>query len=121
MKVLVVDDSATVRQIIKRTLNSLGLDNIIEADDGNSALTELRKDKIDLVLSDYYMPQMNGLDLLKAVRNDENLKDTPFIMMTVEGENDTVLEVVKAGVSDYIVKPFSTSALKERLERLFPD
>ena len=119
IKVLVVDDFATMRRIIKGSLNQLGFTNIIEADDGGTALTKLKKEDINLIISDCNMPNMSGLELLKAVRGDEKLRDITFIMVTGEDKRDKVLEVVKAGASDYIVKPFTPGALGKKLERLF--
>jgi len=119
IKVLVVDDFATMRRIIKGVLKQLGFKEIIEAEDGTAALEELRKEKVGLIVSDWNMPKMTGLDLLKAVRSDESLKDIPFIMVTAEGQKENVLEAVKAGVSNYIVKPFTPETLSEKLEKVF--
>jgi len=120
MKVLVVDDFATMRRIIKGVLKQLGFSNIIEAEDGNLALEELKKEEIGLIVSDWNMPNMSGLDLLKAVRGDENLKDTPFIMVTAEGQKESVIEAVKAGVSNYIIKPFTSETFGEKLKKVLP-
>lgn len=119
IKVLVVDDFATMRRIVKGVLKQLGFKEIIEAEDGTAALEELRKEKVGLIVSDWNMPKMTGLDLLKAVRSDESLKDIPFIMVTAEGQKENVLEAVKAGVSNYIVKPFTPETLSEKLEKVF--
>jgi two-component system chemotaxis response regulator CheY len=119
MKVLVVDDFATMRRIVKNILNQIGFKNIIEADDGSSALEVLKKDKVDLIMSDWNMPKMTGLELLKAVRSDESMKDMPFLMVTAEGQKDSVVQTVQAGVSDYIVKPFTADTVKEKLEKMF--
>ncbi|MBW1800360.1 MAG: response regulator, partial [Deltaproteobacteria bacterium] len=97
MKVLVVDDFATMRRIVKGVLKQLGFSNIIEAEDGSLALEELKKDQVGLIVSDWNMPNMTGLELLKAVRGDANLKDIPFIMVTAEGQKENVVEAVKAG------------------------
>ncbi|MDN5379654.1 response regulator [Thermodesulfobacterium sp.] len=118
LKVLVVDDFATMRKIIKNILTQLGFKNIFEADDGSSALELLKKEKIDLIISDWNMPKMNGLELLKAVRNDPNLKDTIFVMVTAEAQKDNVIEAIKHGVNQYIVKPFTPETLKEKLEKV---
>jgi two-component system chemotaxis response regulator CheY len=119
MKVLVVDDFATMRRIVKGVLKQLGFSDIIEAENGNSALDELKKEKVGLIVSDWNMPKMTGLDLLKAVREDEKLKSIPFIMVTAEGQKENVLEAVKAGVSNYIVKPFTPETFNEKLQKVF--
>ena len=118
MKVLVVDDFATMRFIIRWALKHLGFTNIIEADDGSAALRELKREKVGLILSDWKMPTMTGLDLLRAVRSDESLKDIPFIMVTAEGQTDNVLEAVKTGVSSYIVKPFAPETLEGQIRQV---
>lgn len=119
IKVLVVDDFATMRRIVKGVLKQLGFSNIIEAEDGTGAMDVLRKEKIGLVVSDWNMPKMTGLDLLKAIRADEDLKSTPFIMVTAEGQKENVIEAVKAGVDNYIVKPFTPETFSEKLEKVF--
>jgi two-component system chemotaxis response regulator CheY len=119
MKVLVVDDFATMRRIVKGVLRQLGFSNIIEAEDGSVALTELKKEKIGLIVSDWNMPNMTGLDLLKAVRGDGELKGIPFIMVTAEGQKENVIEAVKAGVSNYVVKPFTPETFGEKLQKVF--
>ena len=119
MKVLVVDDFATMRRIVKGVLKQLGFSNIVEAEDGTAALDALKKEKVGLIVSDWNMPKMTGLDLLKAVRGDEDLKQTPFIMVTAEGQKENVIEAVKAGVSNYIVKPFTPETFSEKLEKVF--
>ena len=119
MKVLVVDDFATMRRIVKNVLKQIGFTEIVEADDGSTALEVLRQTKIDLIVSDWNMPKVSGLDLLKAVRSDESLKATPFLMVTAEAQKDNVVQAVQAGVSNYVVKPFTAEALKEKLEKVF--
>ena len=119
MKVLVVDDFATMRRIVKNILNQIGFKNIIEADDGSTALEVLKKDKVDLIMSDWNMPKVTGLELLKAVRSDESMQDIPFLMVTAEGQKDSVIQTVQAGVSDYIIKPFTADTVKEKLEKMF--
>jgi two-component system chemotaxis response regulator CheY len=116
MKILVVDDFATMRRIIKNILTQLGFKNIIEADDGTTALGVLKSEKIGLIVSDWNMPKMTGLDLLKAVRADSN---TPFIMVTAEAQQDNIILAVKAKVSQYIVKPFTAETLAEKLNKIF--
>ncbi|MDH3392370.1 MAG: chemotaxis response regulator CheY [Desulfobulbaceae bacterium] len=119
MKVLVVDDFATMRRIVKNILVQLGFKNIIEADDGTSALEILQKEKVDLIISDWNMPKMTGLDLLKTVRADANLAATPFIMVTAEAQQDNIIAAVKAKVSQYIVKPFTADTLSEKMDKIF--
>ena len=119
IKVLVVDDFATMRRIVKGVLKQLGFTNIIEAEDGTNAFKELKKEKVGLIVSDWNMPNMTGLELLKEVRNDGNLKDIPFLMVTAEGQKDNVVEAVQAGVSNYIVKPFTPETFSAKLEKVF--
>ncbi len=119
MKILVVDDFATMRKIIKNILGQLGFKNIIEADDGTTAWEILQKEKVDLIISDWNMPKMSGLELLKKVRSDERLKDTPFLMVTAEAQKENIIEAAKYRVSQYIVKPFTPETLKEKLEKIF--
>ena len=119
MKILVVDDFATMRRIVKNILVQLGFKNIVEADDGTTAVDVLKSEKIDLIISDWNMPKMTGLDLLKHVRGDANIADTPFIMVTAEAQQDNIILAVKAKVSQYIVKPFTAETLGEKLEKVF--
>lgn len=121
MKILIVDDFTTMRHIIKGTLKKLGFTNIVEAGDGKDALKELKKDKIGLIISDWIMPNVSGIELLKAVRSDDELKHIPFIMVTAEGQRDSVIEAVNAGVSNYIVKPFTPETLSEKLKKVFKE
>jgi len=119
IKILVVDDFKTMRKIIKNILTQLGFKNIIEADDGTTALELLKKQKVDLIISDWNMPKMNGLELLKSIRSDDNLKDIRFIMVTAEAQKESVIEAIKHGVNQYVVKPFTPETLKEKLEKVF--
>ncbi|MCU4138283.1 MAG: CheY-like REC domain [Thermodesulfobacteria bacterium] len=119
IKILVVDDFKTMRKIIKNILTQLGFKNIIEADDGTTALELLKKQKVDLIISDWNMPKMNGLELLKTVRSDDNLKDIRFIMVTAEAQKESVIEAIKHGVNQYVIKPFTPETLKEKLEKVF--
>lgn len=119
MKVLVVDDFATMRRILRNILKQIGFANINEADDGKSALKMLKKERFDLVMCDWNMPEMPGIELLKAVRSDEELKDLPFVMVTAEAQKENILEAVKAGVSNYVVKPFTAETIGEKLEKVF--
>jgi len=118
IKILVVDDFATMRKVIKNLLKQVGYENNVEAEDGVLALRVLKSQKIDLVISDWNMPNMTGLELLKAVRADEDLKTTPFLMVTAEALQDNVIAAVKAGVSNYIVKPFTAEVLNEKITKI---
>jgi two-component system chemotaxis response regulator CheY len=120
MKVLIVDDFATMRRILRNILKQIGLKNITEAENGKAALKELRSDKFDLVLCDWNMPEMPGIELLNQVRSDEQLKGIPFVMVTAEAKKENILEAVKAGVSSYIVKPFTAETVGEKLSKIFP-
>ena len=119
MKILIVDDFATMRRIMKNILKQLGFTDITEADDGTSALEELQKNTFDLIVSDWNMPKMTGLDLLKNVRGNDTFKDIPFLMVTAEAQKQNVVEAVQAGVSNYVVKPFTAEAISEKLEKIF--
>lgn len=118
IKILVVDDFATMRKVIRNLLKQVGYENIVEAEDGVLALRTLKSQKIDLVISDWNMPNMTGLDLLKAVRADEDLKTTAFLMVTAEALQDNVIAAVKAGVNNYIVKPFTAEVLNEKITKI---
>lgn len=119
MKVLVVDDFSTMRRIVKNILRQLGFENIVEADDGENAVRKLESERIDFVVSDWNMPNMSGLELLKWVRSHDEFKDLPFLMVTAEAQKENVLEAVKAKVSNYIVKPFTAETLSEKIEKIF--
>ncbi len=118
LKILVVDDFATMRRIMKNILKQLGYTNITEADDGTTALEELKKGHFDLIISDWNMPKMTGLDLLKLVRSDSQYKDIPFLMVTAEAQKQNVIEAVQAGVSNYVVKPFTAEAIADKLSKI---
>jgi len=118
IKVLVVDDFPTMRRIVKNLLKQLGFENIDEADDGVNALAKLKNGGFGLVVSDWNMPNMEGIDLLRAVRQEPSVKDIPFLMVTAEAEKEKVIEAIKAGVDNYIVKPFTAEVLKEKLEKI---
>ena len=119
MEILVVDDFSTMRKIVKNTLKQIGFTNILEADDGTTALAALKEKKVDLIISDWNMPKMTGLDLLKTIRGQESTKDIPFVMVTAEAQKKNVLEAVQAGASDYVVKPFTANTVKEKLAKVF--
>ncbi len=116
MNVLVVDDYATMRRIIKNLLTQIGFSNIDEADNGATALAKLREKAFGLVISDWNMEPMTGLQLLKEVRSDVKLKGTPFIMVTAESKTENVVAAKEAGVNNYIVKPFNADTLKKKIE-----
>ncbi len=119
MKVLVVDDFATMRRIVKNILTQLGYKSIVEADDGTTALDILKSEKVDMIISDWNMPKMTGLELLKEVRADADMSDIPFIMVTAEAQQDNIILAVKAKVSQYIVKPFTAETLGEKIDKIF--
>jgi len=119
MKVLVVDDFATMRRIVKNILTQLGFKHIVEADDGTSALKVLEQEQIDLIISDWNMPKMTGLELLKKVRSEAAWSTIPFVMVTAEAQQDNIILAVKAKVSQYIVKPFTADTLGEKIDKVF--
>jgi len=119
MKILVVDDFSTMRRIIKNILRQLGYERIEEAEDGAQALTKLKNGDFEFIIADWNMPNMDGLELLKNVRADQRLKDMPFLMVTAEAEKEKVVEAIKAGVNNYIVKPFTAELLKEKMDKIF--
>ncbi len=119
MTVMIVDDFATMRRIVKNILTQLGFKNFVEADDGSVAWEMLQKNPADFIVSDWNMPKMTGIELLKKVRADDNLKDIPFLMVTAEAQKENIVEAVKARVSNYIVKPFTPETLGEKIEKIF--
>ncbi|MBF0474329.1 MAG: chemotaxis response regulator CheY [Deltaproteobacteria bacterium] len=119
-RILVVEDFPTMRRIIKNTLRQLGYDNIKEVEDGSFGLAALKAEPFDLVISDWNMPKMTGLELLQKMRTDEELKHIPFLMITAEGQKENILTAARSGVSNYIVKPFTPHILKDKLELIFP-
>jgi two-component system chemotaxis response regulator CheY len=120
MKILVVDDFPTMRRIVKTLLKQLGYGNIIEAEDGEQAYKVLKSTPdIEFIVSDWNMPNMTGLELLKTVRADDKLKHLPFLMVTAEAEKENIIEAVKSGVSNYVVKPFTATTLKEKMAKVF--
>ncbi|MBE9532396.1 MAG: chemotaxis response regulator CheY [Proteobacteria bacterium] len=118
MKILLVDDFSTMRRIIKNLLKDIGYTNVEEAADGNLALDMLKSDTFEFVISDWNMPNMTGIELLKAVRADDNLKGVPFLMVTAEAKPENVTEALQAGVNNYIVKPFTSAVLKEKIDKI---
>ena len=119
MKILIVDDFSTMRRIIKNLLRDLGFNNTSEADDGNSALPMLQAGGFDFLVTDWNMPGMQGIDLLKAVRADAKLAKLPVLMVTAESKREQIIEAAQAGVSGYIVKPFTAITLKEKIDKIF--
>ena len=119
MKILVVDDFSTMRRIVKNILRQLNFVNIIESDDGSTALEVLQREKIDLVISDWNMPKMTGLELLKVLKADDALKHIPFLLVTAEAQQENIIEAVKSGVSNYIVKPFTAETLSQKINQIF--
>jgi len=121
IRILSVDDFSTMRRIVKNILKQLGYTNVDEAENGAAALEALREANYDLVISDWNMPVKTGIELLKEVRADPNLKETPFLMVTAEAEKDNVVEAMSAGVNNYVLKPFTAKILEEKLSGMFPD
>ena len=119
MKILIVDDFSTMRRIIKNLLRDLGYNNTHEADDGNTALPMLKNGDYQFVVTDWNMPGMQGIDLLKAIRLDDKLKHLPVLMVTAEAKREQIIEAAQAGVNGYVVKPFTALALKEKIEKIF--
>jgi two-component system chemotaxis response regulator CheY len=119
MKILVVDDFSTMRRIIKNLLKDLGFANIQEADDGNTALPMLQQGDFDFVVTDWNMPGMQGIDLLRAIRADANLKHIPVLMVTAEAKKEQIVAAAQAGVNGYVIKPFTAATLKEKLAKIF--
>ncbi len=119
MKILIVDDFSTMRRIIKNLLRDLGFTNTVEADDGTTALPILNAGGIDFLVTDWNMPGMQGIDLLKHVRADDKLSQLPVLMVTAEQKREQIIEAAQAGVNGYIVKPFTAATLKEKIDKIF--
>ncbi|MCL7752003.1 chemotaxis response regulator CheY [Guyparkeria hydrothermalis] len=119
MKILVVDDFSTMRRIIKNLLKELGFTNIEEADDGQTALPLLKQGNFDFLVTDWNMPGMTGIDLLRAVRADANLASLPVLMVTAEAKREQIVLAAQEGVNGYIVKPFNGATLKEKIDKIF--
>jgi len=115
MRILVVDDFQTMRRIVINLLKQLGFGNVTEAGDGQQALDKVKNEQIDLIISDWNMPNMTGIEFLRGIRADERNKAIPFIMVTAEGKKENVIAAVQAGVNNYIVKPFNAATLKEKM------
>jgi len=118
MKFLVVDDYSTMRRIVKNLLHDLGYANVTEADDGNTALPLLQNGSFDFLITDWNMPGMAGLDLLKAVRANDKLKKMPVLMLTAEAKREQIVEAAQAGVNGYVIKPFTAATLKEKIDKI---
>jgi two-component system, chemotaxis family, chemotaxis protein CheY len=119
MRILIVDDFSTMRRIIKNLLNDLGYTNTAEADDGNTALTALAQGSFDFVVTDWNMPGMTGIELLKAIRADDRFKTLPVLMVTAEAKREQIIEAAQNGVNGYIIKPFTAQTLEEKLGKIF--
>ncbi len=119
MKILIVDDFSTMRRIIKNLLRDLGFNNTAEADDGKTALPMLKTGDFQFLVTDWNMPGMQGIDLLKAVRAEENIKTLPVLMVTAEQKREQIVAAAEAGVNGYIVKPFTAATLKEKIDKIF--
>ncbi|HQS57051.1 MAG TPA: chemotaxis response regulator CheY [Gallionellaceae bacterium] len=119
MKILVVDDFSTMRRIVRNLLKELGFSNVEEAEDGIDALKKLRADTFDFVVSDWNMPNMTGIDLLREIRKDAALKHLPVLMVTAEAKKENIIEAAQAGASGYVVKPFTAITLDEKLKKIF--
>jgi len=119
MKVLVVDDFATMRKIVRNILKQIGFEDISEAEDGSAALQVLKNEEVGLVVTDWNMPNMTGLDLLREIRQSPRTAKLPVLMVTAEGLKENVLEAIKAGVNNYVVKPFTAEVLQEKIETIF--
>jgi len=119
LKILVVDDFSTMRRIVKNLLKELGFTNVFEAEDGVDALNKLRGEKFDFVVSDWNMPNMTGIELLRAIRGDATLKHLPVLMVTAEAKRENIIEAAQAGASGYVVKPFTAATLDEKLKKIF--
>lgn len=119
MKILIVDDFSTMRRIVKNLLKDLGFTNTVEADDGKTALPLLEKGNIDFLITDWNMPGMTGIDLLKAVRANPALANLPVLMVTAEAKREQIIMAAQAGVNGYVIKPFTAATLKEKIEKIF--
>lgn len=120
-KILIADDFAGMRMVIRSILKNIGFTNINEADGGKAVLRLLRKQKYDLILCDWNMPDMPGVEVLRKIRSDDELKDMPFIMITAEAQEENILEALEAGASSYIVKPFAAETVSKKINEIFGD
>ena len=121
MKFLVVDDFSTMRRIVRNLLKDLGFANVQEAEDGIDALNRLREEEFDFVVSDWNMPNMTGIELLRAIRSDAKLEHLPVLMVTAEAKRENIIEAAQAGANGYIIKPFTAATLDEKMNRIFEE
>ncbi len=119
MSMLVVDDFPTMRRIVRSLLKELGFNNVDEAEDGQDALNKLRSGKFEFVVSDWNMPNLDGLDMLKQIRADDSLKHLPVLMVTAEAKKENIIAAAQAGANGYVVKPFTAAILEEKLNKIF--
>jgi two-component system chemotaxis response regulator CheY len=119
LKILIVDDFPTMRRIVKNLLKDLGFQNVEEAEDGAMGLDKLKNGSFDLVVSDWNMPNMDGLEMLKAIRSDSLLSKTPVLMVTAEAKKENIVAAAQAGANGYVVKPFTAATLEEKLLKIF--
>ena len=119
MKILIVDDFPTMRRIIKNLLKDLGFENVDEAEDGAMGLEKLRNGNFDFVVSDWNMPNLDGLEMLKSIRADPNLSKLPVLMVTAEAKKENIIAAAQAGANGYVVKPFTAATLEEKLNKIF--
>ncbi len=118
MKFLVVDDFSTMRRIIKNLLRDIGYTDVVEAEDGKQALSQIKSSQIDFVVTDWNMPNMTGLELLKEIRKEKGFDELPVLMVTAESRKEQIVEAAKSGVNGYIVKPFNAQTLREKLDKI---
>jgi two-component system chemotaxis response regulator CheY len=119
MRILIVDDFSTMRRIVRNLLTDLGYTNMTEADDGNTAWPMLQSGNFDFVVTDWNMPGMTGIDLLRNIRGDARIAKTPVLMVTAEAQRDQIIQAAQAGVNGYIIKPFTAQTLKEKIDKIF--
>jgi len=119
MKILVVDDMSTMRRIVKNILKQLGFSNMEEAENGQEALQKLRAEAFGFVVSDWNMPVMPGIEMLRAIRADDKLKHIPVLMVTAEAQKENLIEAIQAGVNNYVVKPFTAETMQEKINKIF--
>ncbi|WP_199171577.1 MULTISPECIES: chemotaxis response regulator CheY [Luteimonas] len=119
IRILIVDDFSTMRRIVKNLLSDLGFNNTVEAEDGNSALAVMRQDAVELVITDWNMPGMTGIELLRAIRGDAKFRTLPVLMVTAEAKREQIIEAAQSGVNGYIIKPFTAQTLEEKLGKIF--
>ena len=119
IRILVVDDFSTMRRIVKNLLSDLGFNNTVEAEDGHSALAVLRQDAVELVVTDWNMPGMTGIELLREIRADAKFRGLPVLMVTAEAKREQIIEAAQNGVNGYIIEPFTAQTLEEKLGKIF--